>query len=338
MSRSDLAAIEARWRATPNDETLQQASLSAFREARVDAPLDLLKTSADWRPFIDVADKWFSVPIDASTGFSTAELDAIELRTGWRFPPTLREWWRIAGKHPCCGPWGDTWHGQFIRPDSRCVAEGDYRIAELDFQVGVALVIHGPQRHAANPQVHEHNATEERFARRPRSPTGASVPQIIWQLTLSLLCYFDELPPFVRDDTFALTDDSFAYYDAKSTRPSEPWDFTFHREIDWEAFRLHFQMRACPYEMTFGDVYYDNGSTLVLGYFGLAARTIEKMEEVDAYLTSLGRNTMGLTTPVKTWRTYPERSVDGKRVAFIEPRTGRRMVNPHLDPDSDTRH
>ena len=34
------------------------------------------------------------------SGYSPQELDDFSRTLGIRFPPTLREWWRLAGRHP----------------------------------------------------------------------------------------------------------------------------------------------------------------------------------------------------------------------------------------------
>jgi hypothetical protein len=40
------------------------------------------------------------VRLAPSHGYTAEELDRIEAETGVMFPPVLREWWRLAGKHP----------------------------------------------------------------------------------------------------------------------------------------------------------------------------------------------------------------------------------------------
>src|SRR5262245_28333581 len=119
-----LRQIEAQWQANPNDPKLARAALAAFREQRVDAPFELLLTSDDWLPFVEVANTWSRAPLTPDCGYSTQELDKIENR-GIRFPPTLREWWRIAGRHPCCGKWADTWYGYFIKPEEAHLWHGN---------------------------------------------------------------------------------------------------------------------------------------------------------------------------------------------------------------------
>ena len=78
MARPDLQQFEAWWRANPGDRECQTAALTAFRTARVDAPLDLIVSSSDWRPFVRVAHDWFREPLARHGGYSTAELDALE--------------------------------------------------------------------------------------------------------------------------------------------------------------------------------------------------------------------------------------------------------------------
>src|SRR5256885_1927610 len=125
MPKLDFHKLEARWRADPDNTRAREVALSAFRQARVDAPLDLLRASPDWKPVIDLARTWFRRPLGPSTGYTTAELDELERSHDAIFPPTAREWWRLAGKHECCGEWGDTFYGYLLRPDGDEIRRGN---------------------------------------------------------------------------------------------------------------------------------------------------------------------------------------------------------------------
>jgi hypothetical protein len=189
MTDAELRELEARWRAEPRDARAGQAALTAFRASRVDAPLDLLLGSAEWLPFVEFAHAWFRAPLGPELRYTSAELDAIERRKGVRFPPTAREWWRIAGKHPCCGAWeGGTGGARFFRPDERIIARGGLLIAELDEQTGISFIIHHSLLDQPDPEVFEHNpiADEKDYCVDRCLRTHGTIPSIIWQSVVSM--------------------------------------------------------------------------------------------------------------------------------------------------------
>jgi hypothetical protein len=332
MTGAQLGQVEAQWRANADDPVVQQRALAAFRGARVDAPLDLLMRTAEWQPFIEFADGWFRAPLGAETGYCSVELDAIERRKGVRFPPTVREWWRIAGKHPCCESWGERWYGGFFKPDDCDVSPGGLFIAELDGQTGISFVIHRTMLDQPNPEVFEHNpiADENDYCVDECLRTGGTVPGIIWQSMVSLISMVEEPPSLFKDDVFCLRQNLFLWYE-----PDNPdWHmFSVDRGIDWKQLVPHFGLRECPLLIYFNRVHYSE--TIALGIFGLAVRTMAAMNNVVAYIEAQGGNAMGWGTTLAECKTYEEwrkpSSLPGDPYAgttcFIEPRTGRRYMH-----------
>lgn len=305
MARPDLQHLEARWRANPGDREYQTAALTAFRTVRVDAPLDLIVTSPDWRPFVRVAHDWFREPLARHGGYSTAELDALERDKKMLFPPTVREWWRIAGKHPCCGAWDGSWYGHFLRPDDPEIRPDNLPLAHLDLTVGIAFVVHRVQMDQADPEVFEHNdiADPKHWFIDKSMRTGGSVPQIIWQSMLSLICLFPEPPPMLGNDVFVLNRHHFIEYEYERAPPNGAVPF---RDIDWEKLRRHFGLVRCPVSIHFNDVDYD-GSTIVLGWGSLAVRTLEAAIAVNSYVGKAAEE-RGLRSPRDAWSKFPPQS------------------------------
>jgi hypothetical protein len=332
LSGAQFGQVEANWRANVGDPVVQQQALSAFRAARVDAPLDLLVRTAEWRSFIEFADGWFRAPLGPDTGYSSAELDTIERRKGVRFPPTVREWWRIAGKHPCCEPWEDRWDGLFFRPDDDEVAWGDLYLAELDGQTGISFVIHRTMLDQPDPEVFEHNpiADEKDYCVDECLRTGGTVPSIIWQSMVSLISMVEEPPSLFKDDVFCLRQNLFLWYE-----PGDPdWHiFSVDRGVDWNKLIPHFGLRECPLLIYFNRVHHSE--TIALGTSGLAVRTMAAMNDVIAYIETQGGNAMGWGTTLDDCKTYEEWRVPsslpgdpyGGAAGFIEPRTGRRYTH-----------
>lgn len=73
-------------------------SIEDYRRRNEDAPLHLVREA--WRPVVRLIDGWAKEKIGWQPGYSSQELDDFSRTHGVRFPPVLREWWRLAGRHP----------------------------------------------------------------------------------------------------------------------------------------------------------------------------------------------------------------------------------------------
>ena len=107
--------------------------LAAHRMRGEDAPLDLLLDSADWHPVISLINGWAKQPLGPGCGYAPDELDAIGRRYGLRFPPLLREWWRLAGRHPLVTADMRSVNSCLLGPED-CVrfSSGDFLMIALD--------------------------------------------------------------------------------------------------------------------------------------------------------------------------------------------------------------
>lgn len=109
------------------------ASLAAYRMRGQDAPLDLIFDSADWHAVIGLINGWARQPLRPGCGYAPDELDAIGHRSGLRFPPLLREWWRLAGRHPLVRANVASVNSCLLGPED-CVrfSRGDFLMIALD--------------------------------------------------------------------------------------------------------------------------------------------------------------------------------------------------------------
>jgi hypothetical protein len=79
-------------------------SLSDYRRQHADAPWAVIAQSAEWTAVVNIFTIWAREKLAERHGYTSAELDAIEHERGVKFPCVLREWWRLAGKHPFVDP------------------------------------------------------------------------------------------------------------------------------------------------------------------------------------------------------------------------------------------
>jgi hypothetical protein len=134
-------------------------SLLDDRRQRRDTPLDVLRASSEWQPVVGLIDAWARVPLAPSHGYAAEELDRIEAETGVMFPPVLREWWRLAGKHPLVAEIGDGDTHSFWLPGRVVPRTGPIiPVTIVDAQAGVEIGIHrdfagdpDPPTHGVNP-------------------------------------------------------------------------------------------------------------------------------------------------------------------------------------------
>ena len=101
-------------------------TIEGYRERNEDAPLDLVRQSEDWTPVVRLINGWAREKLGEHSGYSPQELDHWSRTLGVRFPPVLREWWRLAGRHPFVEPGCSR---QFEIPHASRRATGQQRIA-----------------------------------------------------------------------------------------------------------------------------------------------------------------------------------------------------------------
>jgi len=130
------------------------------RRQRRNTPLELLRETAEWQPLVRLIDTWARVPLTPAHGYATDELDRIEGVTGVTFHPVLREWWRLAGKHPLVIEIaeGDTY--SFWLPDrDRPRAGAIIPVTTVDAQSGIEIGIHSDFAGDHDPPTHGHDPT-----------------------------------------------------------------------------------------------------------------------------------------------------------------------------------
>src|SRR5688572_19227289 len=94
-------------------------SIEGYRTRNEDAPLELVRESEEWKPVIRAIDRWAKQTLDPMSGYSSQELDEVSWDEGVRFPALLREWWRLAGRHPFVKPGLLPDNAAFVGPHQR---------------------------------------------------------------------------------------------------------------------------------------------------------------------------------------------------------------------------
>jgi hypothetical protein len=70
-----------------------------YRHADVDAPIEVLLRSEEWRLLVRFAEGWFRQPISEASGTASSELAALGRKFGAPIPAALREWFPMFGAH-----------------------------------------------------------------------------------------------------------------------------------------------------------------------------------------------------------------------------------------------
>lgn len=177
-------------------------SLLAYRSAHQDAPMDVIRDAADWGRVVKLIENWSRDPLNSASGYSISELDEIAEQRGLWFPFVLREWWRLAGKHPIVAQGlhpGNNWLCGPADPD--LISEpGLMTIVVEDAQTGGCTGIHQNFMASPDPLLHCTNCTIDQDSQ-PHLPwfdghfleTGMNAPQLIHIALLYHLCYPNSL-------------------------------------------------------------------------------------------------------------------------------------------------
>ncbi|PPQ42852.1 hypothetical protein [Rhodopseudomonas palustris] len=185
-------------------------SLAAYRMRNEDAPLDLVKASPEWQPVIGLIDGWARQPLGPRSGFSSDELDAFARKHGLRFPPPLREWWRLAGRHPLVAADTRDYNSCFLGPEN-CVdfSRRDFLMIALDdFQneTGNGILTNflshpDPEIFGINTTIRPGDAPRLDWYQGKFIGTGLRVPTLALH---SLMFYLFDRRPLLRDSVVCL--------------------------------------------------------------------------------------------------------------------------------------
>jgi hypothetical protein len=245
-------------------------SIDDFRNRHEDAPLDLVRESEDWKPVVRLIDGWAKESLGATSGYSSQELDHFSRTHGVRFPPVLREWWRLAGHHPFVeiGLLPD--NALLIGPhDPYLVDIPDFlAIAVDDVQTWSGNGIHVDFLSEPDPEVYGINGTigpadvpSLNWYKGMFIATGLRVPSLIFA---TLLYHLFEPSPLVRDEAVYLEVEGDKFL---SREPNE-------RLVS------NLSLKCFPNDTIVGDIYSDGEDIIYFWLLGFVCRTAEAAERV----------------------------------------------------------
>jgi hypothetical protein len=244
-------------------------SIERYRARNEDAPLDLVRESDAWKPVIRLIDGWAKEKLGPMSGYSSQELDHFSRIQGVRFPPVLREWWRLAGHHPFVKSGLLPGNARFLRPDdSGLQSERDLlAIVVDDVQTWSCNGIHLDFLSDADPEVHGINSTIEpkddpslNWYKGMFIATGLRVPALIFT---TLLYHLFEPSPLVRDAAIYLE------LERHGLLGGEP---------DERVVKLG--LKRFPNDTIVGDIYSDGEDIIYWWLRGCACRSAEAAERV----------------------------------------------------------
>src|SRR5262245_11542391 len=131
-------------------------SIEDYRARNEDAPLDLIAGNPGWRPVIQLINAWAKEKLDPASGYSSEELNNFSRTHDIHFPPVLREWWRLAGRHPFVEPGLLSDNAFFLTPHDRSLIRRPNFLAITidDQQTWSGNGIHADFLMDADPEVH----------------------------------------------------------------------------------------------------------------------------------------------------------------------------------------
>jgi hypothetical protein len=245
-------------------------TIEDYRSRYEDAPLHLVREA--WSPVVRLIDGWAKEKLGPGSGYSSEELDALSRKRRVQFPPTLREWWRLAGRHPFAEP-GLLPDNSFLHaPHDHSLVHGrDFlMIAVDDMQTGSGNGIHDdflfdpdPEVHGINGIIDSNECPDLPWYKDKYIATGLRVPTLIFT---TLLYHLFEPSDLVRDDVVLLARDGDPIL-LGGRKPDE-------RVIATLALR-HF-----PNITIVGDIYSDGLDIIYFWLHGWACRTAEAADRV----------------------------------------------------------
>jgi hypothetical protein len=242
-------------------------SIENYRTRNEDAPLHLVREA--WSPVVRLIDGWAKESLSATSGYSSQELDDFSRSHGVRFPPVLREWWRLAGRHPFVEIGLLPGNAKLIAPNYRwLVSDRDFlMIAVDDTQTWSGNGIHGDFLSEPNPEIYGINGTigpddvpELNWYKGEYLPTGLRLPAIIFA---TLLSHLFEPSPLVRDDVIYLEVEC----EPLDPRPNQ-------------TLLSNLNLKCFPNDTIVGDIYYDGEDIIYFWLLGCVCRTAEAAERV----------------------------------------------------------
>lgn len=241
-----------------------------YRRRNEDAPLHLVREA--WQPVVRLIDGWAKERIGMRSGYSSEELDDFSRTHRVRFPPTLREWWRLAGRHPFVEPGLLPDNSKLLAPhDHWLVTCRNFLILAVDdVQTWSGNGVHADFLSDANPEVHGINGITD-ADESPDFPwykdkyiaTGLRVPALIFT---TLLYHLFEPNQLVRDDAVHLAHDGDPIL-LGGRRPDE-------RLIS------NLELKHFPNITIVGDIYSDGLDIIYFWLHGWASRTEEAADRV----------------------------------------------------------
>ena len=245
-------------------------AIDDYRNRNEDAPLHLVRET--WSPVIRLIDGWAKEKIGWSSGYSSQELDDFSRARGVRFPPTLREWWRLAGRHPFVEVGLLPGNSEFLAPHYRWLVKcRDFlMIAVDDVQTGSGNGIHVDFLSEPDPEVHGINGITD-ADESPDLPwykdkyiaTGLRVPTLIFT---TLLYHLFQPSPLVRDDAVYLKVEGDPLLRGE-------------RKPD-ERLVSSLELKHFPNDTIVGDIYSDGLDIIYFWLRGWACRTAEAADRV----------------------------------------------------------
>jgi hypothetical protein len=242
-----------------------------YRRRNEDAPLQLVREA--WKPVIRLIDGWAKEKIGWLSGYSSQELDDFSQAHGVRFPPVLREWWRLAGRHPFVEIGLLPGNRKLLAPhDHWLVTCRDFLIVAVDdVQTWSGNGIHADFLSEADPEVHGINgivtpdeAPDLNWYKGKYIATGLRVPALIYT---TLLCHLFEPSPLVRDDAVYLE------IEREGLRGGEPD----------ERIVSNLKLTRFPNDTIVGDIYSDGGDIIYWWFLGCVCRTSEAADRFAAW-------------------------------------------------------
>jgi hypothetical protein len=246
-----------------------------YRTRDEDAPLDLVRGSDDWKLVVSLINGWARQPLSEKSGYSSEELDHWSQTQGVRFPPPLREWWRLAGRHPFVDPGLLPDNSKFLSPrDRSLVRNGLLTIVVDDIQTWSCNGIHSDFVSETNPEIHGINGTIEpedaprlTWYKNKFIATGLRVPALIFA---TLLHHLFESSPLIRSGAIYLE------VERVGLRGGQP-DERLVSELGLKRF---------PNTTIVGDIYSDGTDIIYWWLRGCVCRTEEAAERVRETIPS----------------------------------------------------
>lgn len=244
-------------------------TIEDYRRRNGDAPLDLVRQSEDWKPVVRLIDGWAKEKLGDDSGYSREELDHWSGTLGVRLPPVLREWWRLAGRHPFVEPGLLPDNSKFLTPRERPLVQNELlAIAVDDIQTWSCNGIHTDFLSEANPEVHGINGTigpdddpSLTWYKGKFIATGLRVPALIFT---TLLHHLFEPSPLIQDTVGHLK------IDRQGLRGGKPD----------ERLVSALGLKRFPNDTIVGDIYSDGLDIIYWWMRGCACRTPEAAELV----------------------------------------------------------